>query len=211
LHDPTPDLTDALTTARAWYAERGLPLMLAVPLPPRRSLDAALGRLGWIGDRDSSLMVAGAGTIAAPLPMLPEPVRLLATPDPGWLAQYAQPDPRPEVVFDLLTRHDRAVFASVELGGQTVGIARAVIDDGWLGLFAIAVEPGFRGRRLAQTLIAALADWGVRGGCEQVYLQVEQRNATAISLYRHLGFWEHHTYRYLSDPAAISPRSPTIA
>ncbi len=48
--------------------------------------------------------------------------------------------------------------------------------------------------------MVALAAWGSELGATQTYLQVEQTNTAALELYRGLGFWTHHTYRYRVAP-----------
>jgi len=42
------------------------------------------------------------------------------------------------------------LLAQIGVDGQVVAIGRGVVDDGWLGLSAIAVGPPFRRRGLAQ-------------------------------------------------------------
>jgi ribosomal protein S18 acetylase RimI-like enzyme len=49
-------------------------------------------------------------------------------------------------------------------------------------------------------VVGALAAWGHSLGAERAFLQVEQRNAPAVALYRKLGFGTHHTYRTRTAP-----------
>jgi N-acetylglutamate synthase len=204
LRDPRPNLEQALAGARAWYAARGQPLVLAVPRPARGALDAALDRLGWPIVNEVEVMVADLdrpGLLdVAPI----GPVGLAAEPDERWLAQFQhRTRPTRDVARALLTRHDRVAFARIEVDGQVAAIGRGVVDDGWLGLSSIAVGPQFRRRGLARAIVAGLVEWARPAGAQRSYLQVESDNAAAITLYERLGFWEHHRYRYRRDPAGI--------
>jgi ribosomal protein S18 acetylase RimI-like enzyme len=207
LHDPTVTLDRALAASRAWYADRGLEAVIATPLPARRSLDEALDRLGWSVLGEVDLMVAPIAAISVRAPAQraeagPAAVLTLADePDEHWLAAFQHHDaPSTTLARDLLTRHQRVRFAQIRLDGHIAAIGRGVVDDGWLGLSAIAVDEQVRRRGHAQALVAELAAWGARAGAQQVYLQVEQANVGAIALYDRLGFWRHHSYRYRKVP-----------
>ncbi len=205
LHSPDPNLASALATSRAWYADRRLPLLIALPLPARRALDQALARAGWTIANDISMMISRtADQISTSVPG----VEIATAPDPAWLAGYHHPAPSAEVVRALLTRPELVAFASVRRDGRVVAIARGVVDEGWLGLSAIEVAPAHRRQGLAGALIGSLSAWATSLGATRTYLQVERANAGAIALYRRLGFWEHHTYVYRSDPEPVGSSEP---
>ena len=65
----------------------------------------------------------------------------------------------------------------------------------------MVVAPRWRRRGLARQVIAALTDWAAGLGARDVYLQVEERNTTAVALYRELGLRTAHTYHYRREPA----------
>ena len=97
-------------------------------------------------------------------------------------------------------RHDRAAFASVRDAGRVVAIARGTVDDGWLGITAVEVDPAVRRQGLAGTVTAALWKWGREQHAARTYLQVSSENVAAVALYDRLGYWVHHDYRYRLDP-----------
>jgi GNAT superfamily N-acetyltransferase len=76
------------------------------------------------------------------------------------------------------------------------------VDDGWLGVMAVEVEPGHRRQGLAAAIMAALWQWGAARGARRGYLQVSADNAPAIALYEKVGYWAHHEYHYRREPDA---------
>jgi GNAT superfamily N-acetyltransferase len=88
------------------------------------------------------------------------------------------------------------------MDGRTVAVARGAVDDGWLGIMAVEVDPGYRRHGLAAAVMAALWGWGERHGADRSYVQVEVANVPALQLYTKLGYSIHHEYHYRSAPAS---------
>jgi len=209
LRSPGLPLDEAIDAARAWYAARGLPLAFQVPTESRRLLDAELGERGWDFSTDVHVMtrpVDGLGLdTGAGRPTRP-PVSITTEPDEDWYARYRDGAGACPQARALLTRHDRAGFASIrDTEGRVIAIGRGTLDedaDGgrWLGVFAVEVEPARRRRGLARAIMAALHEWGAAQGAARAYLQVEATNDAAVRLYEQLGYGVHHDYRYRRDP-----------
>jgi N-acetylglutamate synthase len=205
LRAPGLPLDEALRRASAWYGERGLPLKLLVPTEARRLLDADLAERGWPANYDVHVMVARLDCLAATGSAdVDVDVVVSDTPDDAWFARYRDGAGLTPVGRALLTRHDAAGFASVRDGSRTVAIGRATMDQGWLGLTAVEVDAALRRCGLASALTAALLEWGRRRGALRSYLQVSADNLPAVHLYRKLGFWVHHDYRYRTEPASAA-------
>ncbi|MGI8696803.1 MAG: GNAT family N-acetyltransferase, partial [Mycobacteriales bacterium] len=83
---------------------------------------------------------------------------------------------------------------------ETIAVARAVVDDGWLGVTAVEVAPPHRRRGLALRMMASLTRWGAGHGAVTSYLQVREGNAAANALYDRLGYTTHHRYHYRAGP-----------
>lgn len=67
-------------------------------------------------------------------------------------------------------------------------------------IYVIAVDPDFHGRGLGRSLTMAGLDWLARAGLSVGMLYVDDNNTAAVSLYRSLGFTEHHVDRaYVGD------------
>lgn len=195
-------LSDILEQARAWYAERGLPLLIRVPTEARRLLDAELGERGWRPHSESRVMIARLDRLRPPVLDAPG-VTIETAPDDAWLDLYRVGEAVSDAGRALLTRHDRVAFASIRLDGRTVAVGRAVVDDEWLGVTAVEVDAAHRRQGLATALTGALWDWGRAHAATRSYLQVLGDNESALGLYEGLGYWPHHDYRYREDPVGL--------
>lgn len=201
LRAPGLQLDDALREAGSWYAARALPVRLLVPTEGRRLLDAGLGERGWLPSPDVHTMAGRLDQMrAAPR----DDVRVVITdaPDDGWFGRYRGGAGVGEAGRALLTRHDAAGFAAIRDGRNVSAIGRCTIDDGWLGVTAVEVDPALRRSGLAETVMAALWRWGADRSTVRSYLQVSSDNVAAVGLYRKLGYWVHHDYRYRTAPEA---------
>jgi GNAT superfamily N-acetyltransferase len=199
LRQPELPLDEVLAVAHRWYTERGLPVLLHIPVEARRLLDAELGERGWPADQLTRVLVARLDALAPPGAPAP-PVVVEPAPDDGWLALYRGGQGAEEPARALLTRHDTVAFASIRVDGRTVAVGRAAVDDGWLGVMAVEVDPGHRRAGLASAVMAALWQWGAAAGAVRGYLQVSADNAPAVALYSRLGYWLHHEYHYRTEP-----------
>ena len=82
----------------------------------------------------------------------------------------------------------------------------AAIDDDWIGVHAIEVDPDHRRQGLATAVLAELLEWGAEQGATTVWLHVETDNAPALAWYDDLGLAPHHTCRYLTLPGSRDGR-----
>jgi ribosomal protein S18 acetylase RimI-like enzyme len=87
-------------------------------------------------------------------------------------------------------------FAVLRLDGQVASCGLGVLEDGYLGLFDIIVDPAARRMGLGECLVRDLLVWGKRKGAHQSYLQVMKDNAPARALYAKLGYREAYAYWY---------------
>jgi len=209
LGDPGLPLDAALTTLTSWYQARGLPPMMAIPVPlegdsPGRALDEQLARRGWLTRKAPAfVMVAelpaaiSPGGLPAGLESRADPV-----PDDAWLAAYHYRglQEQPPVMRTVLTSAADQVFLSIRAAGTVLAIARVSFAAGWAGITAVEVSPGQRraglGRALTREAFAQAAGRGLR----RVFLQVEVDNTAALALYERSGFRYSHRYHYRIAP-----------
>jgi N-acetylglutamate synthase len=200
LRSPGMPLEDAITAARDWYAVHDLPLRIQVPFEARRLLDAELAERGWEPSPDVDVLAARLDALER-APAAGEPdVEIAASPSEQWLGLFRDGAGRLPAAQGVLTRHDRAGFASIRVDGRVVAIGRGTVDDDWLGVTAVEVAPELRRTGLARVIMRALWRWGAAAVARRSYLQVASSNAAALALYERLGYWRHHSYRYRSDP-----------
>ncbi|HEX3389018.1 MAG TPA: GNAT family N-acetyltransferase [Streptosporangiaceae bacterium] len=223
--DPGSPLDQAAGAVTDWYQARGLPALIAIPHPAGQPqavpLDRFLAGLGWgVRAGVATVMTAPAervAQVAGPVPAgrdpaglagedpAPAPIGVEMDPEPSedWLALYhyrGQPG-LPPIARRVLTSAPWQAFASIRDGGETIAIGRVAAAAGWAGLTAIEVAPGHRRRGLATAVTAALAAQAAAHGAGHLYLQVEDDNEPARTLYRRIGFTEHHDYHYRIAPA----------
>lgn len=204
----------AIPAIAGWYAERGLPAVLALPerLVPIREIGAG------VGIKHTRVLVADLRP-----PPVDSDVRLLPSPDADWLAAYERnvpPDVLTAVIDGELTFAQTLVsvadtptistHASVSAtGAGAVGrgaVTSAPDGTRWLGISAVHVTAAQRRRGLARTVCAALQNWGIERGAPYSYVQVLAENTSAIALYESLGYRLHHHHRYV-DAAALTGRN----
>jgi ribosomal protein S18 acetylase RimI-like enzyme len=208
--NPGQPLPDAVGAVHAWYAGLGQRAMIAVPFGmdgPAGELDGLLDGLGW-SRRDgpaivmtaSPAAIAGLAAASAPAALI-APVQVADAPDEAWLGMYHYRGQKlPPVARRLLMSAPWQAFASVREDGQTIAIGRVAADAGWAGITAIETDPAHRRRGLARAVTAALATRAAARGATGLYLQVEDGNAAARTLYEGMGFIGHHRYHYRVAP-----------
>ncbi|WP_237570339.1 N-acetylglutamate synthase, CG3035 family [Mycolicibacterium lacusdiani] len=167
-----------------WYAERGVPPLVAAP-------DRLLRLPDGIAVDGENLVMVGEVDTAGP----PSDVTLSGGPDEPWRAV----DPR-GVPDDVLTAvvDGEAAFATI----PDTAVARAAVTtapDGtrWVGLSAVHVAAEARRGGHGRGICSALLAWGADRGATRAYVQVEVDNGPAIDLYEAMGFRTHHRSRYV--------------
>jgi N-acetylglutamate synthase len=202
--DPGMALADAVGVVGRWYAARGLPAMIAVPYPTGQpehcELDLFLAGRGWTVRADAAIVMTATSAAIAPVPC-PALVAIDQVPDTAWLARYHYRGQQlPPIAVRLLTSAPWQAFASIREGGETIAIGRVAGSGSWAGLTAIEVDPRHRRRGLGAVVTLALAAHAADHGVPNLYLQVTDGNIAARSLYRQLGFADHHGYHYRVAP-----------
>ena len=96
--------------------------------------------------------------------------------------------PVPYQGWALRRRSDGAVLAC----GQTA------IEADLVGLYDVFTHPEARGRGLARQMCAALLEQARAAGARVAYLQVDNDNAPARTVYHRLGFADAYAYHYRS-------------
>jgi ribosomal protein S18 acetylase RimI-like enzyme len=196
LGSPGLPLLEAVGYVTDWYAQRGLPAMLQVPLPARADLVAPLEAAGFVRGHGAFVLTAPVATVLESCAVrtdVPE-IAWEPAPDAEWLSLYHyRGGALPPDAVPVLTAGAAVRFGTLRIDGAVAGICRSSEAEGWVGLTAVEVADGFRRRGLATHLLRSAA---ARTSAADVYLQVEHSNAAALALYDRCGFTIHHEYFY---------------
>jgi GNAT superfamily N-acetyltransferase len=194
--DDAPDPAPVLD----WYAARGLPALVHLPLPAHAPLFGQLVAEGWEPLHGAVVLTAGRDDVLATCPARDDlpPVEVSAVPDDDWLAAYRhRGGPLPDAAVGVLTAGSRPEFHTLRLDGRVGAVCRTATAEDWLGLTAVEVTPEARRQGLATHLLRHVTE---RTDASRLYLQTEDTNTAALALYRRAGFTAHHEYRYLRAP-----------
>ncbi|MGC4939013.1 GNAT family N-acetyltransferase [Kribbella sp. DT2] len=194
--DPGLPFSDAAKQVEAFYLERGLP-PLALTRIGHPEFEEFTG-LGWTDARPEKSDALVLHTTLDHVNGVPAYEVLVADrPDAEWYAAAFDGDV-PAAAPAVMEGPPKAAFASVELDGRVVAVARGSMTGHWLGVDAVRVDPAYRRRGLATAALQGLARWAGPLGGRRTYLEVEEENAGALTTYTGLGYVEAYRYRYLT-------------
>ena len=210
--DPDRTLEAAIDGVVEWYAARGQQALINAPMPLAAPVNSALDDRGWTARPLTLVQTAPVATVLDVIERRTDlPTVMLAdTPADDWYAMVARYKPAqhkgtlPEAAVRVLTGVPGAVFASVrDAGGELLAVARGTVTgpDRWHGISLLQTAPHARRQGVAQHVVRAVADWARQRGATRAYLQVEERNTAAVTLYGAMGFTTHHTYLTREEPA----------
>lgn len=196
---PDPDLPVRVGRIEASYARLGLPCRFRLtPLDPP-GLDTLLRARGY-ADGEETIVLAGPSQ-----PVVDPAVRVLAGPEPAWMAvvataEYQTAARRAEKlrVPELLTAP--AAWLLLQEDGVDAACLFAVADGPYCGIFDLATRPEFRRQGLGERIIQAAAHWAAGLGAGTTWAQVATTNAASLALQRRVGLREVYRYRYLIKP-----------
>ena len=185
-----------------WYAERGaIACYQLSPAADPPELDAALAARGYESFAPVSVEAASAAQVAALGPPDGAEVRCVESLDEAWFELSGRRGrfrgDEVAVYRALLGRlAGRAGFVLVQVDRGAAAVGLGVLAPPWAGVFSMLTLPAFRGRRLGEAVLGALARWALERGASQLYLQVEVDNAAARRLYTRVGFTPRYAYHY---------------
>jgi GNAT superfamily N-acetyltransferase len=196
------DLVRRVVAAEEFYAGHGATARFQIsPGACPAGLDAVLARRRYRCHSAMSLQIASTARAAAQPSAGAVRVRLDTRPAQAWLDLWHTVHGHGDLSSEqeMLDRvRLPSAYACAVIGDAPVAVGRAVVDDGWVGVFGMATRPAARGRGAARSVLASLAQWADDRGAARMYLQVERDNAAALALYRQAGFEEVCAYHYRS-------------
>jgi len=201
-HDPAFS-SAILDRIEAAFAEQALePAFRLADLPGLEPVRAELTRRGYGFEQPTLVKVASPEAMIAAA--RGQPADLAGSPDDGWAGVFTGEgfDPADGAYrVAALTRSPDAIYGSVREDGRTVAVGVAAFGHGWASVHGMRTDLSRRGEGLAGRVLAGLAGAAQARGIDRVFLQVEESNAPARSLYRGFGFKPAWRYFYWSRPA----------
>jgi ribosomal protein S18 acetylase RimI-like enzyme len=190
------DLIQKIEAVETIYRRWGRPAVFRLTPLADDGLDDALAARGYLVEGTTFVQVAALTSRAMPAGVL-----IRDQIDEAWLKAAAAIRDLDKEATRVLEAQHRAIsvesgWASVEHEGQVVAVGVVGIERGWAGLHGIYVANAARGQGCARRLSEALLAHASVKGARRAWLQVEQTNDPAVSLYAQLGFRTAYAYRY---------------
>ena len=197
LYPSTLDLSEKIAYCEDRYAARGLPCVFKLT-DDDRELAEMLEKRGYAVVTPTDVMLCDLNRLPPS-----EPADCVFPEMPEWLPDY--------LVFDELTdplRQDvfrrmlsrvmvDTIYCTLMHEGKPAACASAAMEQGYMLLQNVVVDPAQRGKGLGKKLCLAILGKAKEAGAHHAYLQVVRTNRIAMGLYGKLGFEKIYTYRYL--------------
>ncbi len=189
---------DLLDPVESRYAQAGLPAVLRLPgVPAFDAFRVQLHERGYRSFKPTLVQVARLADLPPESGAREVEIRESAGADWEQVFLGEGFDPVDGASrLSILRRARGSLFAAIRLDGRIVAVGCAGLAHGWCGIHGMRTLPAVRGRGLARSVIAALAREAQARGLSQAFLQVEQGNTVALSLYGRLGFTTAWGYTY---------------
>ncbi|WP_421931626.1 GNAT family N-acetyltransferase [Phenylobacterium sp.] len=195
-----PEVFDRIEAA---YSGRGLtPAFRIADGPGLEAVRAELTRRGYVSEQPTLVKTAPLESVAVVTDQ--PPAEVAERPDEAWAAVFLGEgfDPVDGAYrVKALSRSAGARFGMVRDGARTVAVGCGTLGHGWASFHGMRTDQSRRGEGLAGRVLAGLATAARERGVERAFLQVEEKNAPARSLYRRAGFEQAWRYFYWSKPS----------
>ena len=192
-------LEDDLAEGERFYHARGLPTILALPLPLFAGLATDLLAKGWKKSLDISVMVRIDRKLVSEIAG-DHRIEISSVPDARWITAHGR-----EIGsqgYEVLTSGSAQFLSYLHHDylhqDEVVATARVGFSGRWSALGAVRVAPEHRRKGIARALVTSSINLAQNEGFPFMFLQVDCDNHAAVSLYESLGFAHHHRDIYLS-------------
>jgi GNAT superfamily N-acetyltransferase len=190
-----------------WLIGHGMQPVVRVLSTSDPAIDRHLDVARWTLESPTLTMTRRLGAVAADQRVVIEP-----HPSSRWTDAKRRLTGMSETNIAAWLRRAAAIrgelgFASIAGEAAPVSMGLGVVEGDRLGLFDLNTDPAYRRQGMARAVLAALEGWAVGRGAGHAYLQVEERNAPAVSLYGGVGYLACYSYWYRRRPDASAGRA----
>ncbi len=202
-------LDDAIARVEKFYASHERPARFQVsPAAQPPQLDEVLEARGYIIEAPVVVMCAGATIVLGRTEGEGRVTR-----DRGkraWERAYASMHGDDQGSRERVLAYGRALSAlklaatavvAPPEAGEAVSLGFAVAEAGWTGIFGMGTRREARRRGAATAVLHTLTQWAVDHDAPRLYLQVEEDNDAARTLYTRAGFVDTYRYHYRTRSA----------
>jgi N-acetylglutamate synthase len=203
LYPSEQDINEKISTCEQLYRGKGLNTIFKLTSHSDPAiLDALLADQGYQTDAPTSVQLLDLDN----LPTAASPnIDLAGELTDAWLDAYCRMSSIGDESRSTHAQILRCIlpeksFASITVEGRLIACGLGVCQDGWIGVYDIVTDPGFRRRGHGQQLIEGLLAWAKSRGARRGYLQVMLNHLPALALYAKLGYREAYRYWYRVKP-----------
>jgi GNAT superfamily N-acetyltransferase len=204
-HDLPAD-PKTLDLIEAAFGARGLaPAFRLADSPRLEAVRRELLRRGYGFEQPTLVKIAPVAAILGVTEAAP--AEIAERPDEAWAAVFLGEgfDPVDGACrVKALSRSPGARFGMVRDAGRTIAVGCGSYGPDWVSFHGMRTDLARRGEGLAGRVLAGLAREALARGIGRAFLQVEEKNVSARSLYRRAGFEPAWRYFYWSRPVAGS-------
>ena len=201
-HELTADPL-VLDRLEAAYEGRGLsPAFRLADRPGLEGVARELAERGYVAEQPTLVMIADIADVVVVTSQAP--ARVTPQSDAAWAAVFLGEgfDPVDGAYrVKALSRSPDASFGQVVEDRRTVAVGCGSYSRGWASFHGMRTELAQRGKGYAARVLAGLALEAQERGIARAFLQVEEKNTGAQSLYRRAGFETAWRYLYWSRAA----------
>ena len=188
-------LDEKIARCEAWYAARNLPAKFRLTLFSQPgNLDEVLAARGYRHVDPVATMTLDLASLAAPAGAATEGSPVELTLDEWFVGKTSATAPIQRAILERI--QPTRWLMGWRVDGERVARGLGVLEDGWLGLFNVAVDTARRRRGFGRALMEAMLQRAAGQGARGAYLQVVEENAAAVGLYTGIGFREAYRYWY---------------
>lgn len=204
---------EKLAECEKLYKAKGLRSIFKLTDASADGLNELLKNRGYSLECPTDFMTVGCNneTFLGKLETVEEPedigVIVTGEPDEAWLEAFYKFEHRtdPKTVsivnrqFEILKTRENltAIYCRIQIHGQDVAVASAVIEDGYMYLLNVVVDENCRGKGYGKILVKEILEAACNMGAETLCLQVIGDNTVAINLYKSFGFEYYYSYWYM--------------
>ncbi|MHA2362616.1 MAG: GNAT family N-acetyltransferase [Candidatus Hodarchaeales archaeon] len=185
------------------YKDMKLPIVFQIPdYTEPNNLDSILDSLGYIKDSDTTVMYTEIRNLEPQVLTTDYNYYNSSQPDEEWFHACRKFNNESfdkiqgkKAIIDRIRVPEKQFF-KIKDDFSLIGIALAVVERNYIGVFDVAVQPEYREKGVGTSLMKYIFSWCLKNSIAKCYLQVEKVNLPALGLYKKLGFDSLFNYHY---------------